>query len=90
MSSKPKKKHINLERNTHWWRNKQYIDFDYIDQLSESEKAWLDKFVREYYLAMFDERGNLHKYGMKQECRKAANARAKCAMSNKLVKKLEE
>lgn len=26
-----------------------FVDFDYIDQLSEAEKEWLNQFSREYY-----------------------------------------
>lgn len=28
---------------------REFIDFDYLDQLSEDEKMWLNQFVEEYY-----------------------------------------
>lgn len=41
---------------------REYIDFDYVDQLSEDEKKWLHKFVEEYYCGKVkkDDRSALH------------------------------
>lgn len=39
------------------------IDYDYVDKLSEAEKAWLNKFTEEYVNANFDRKNiknNLH------------------------------
>jgi len=32
---------------------REYVDFDYADQLSDADLAWLAAFSREYYLASF-------------------------------------
>jgi len=51
------------------------IDFDYVDKLSEEEKAWLNKFSEEYTNASFKKnkdgsfsRKNLHKGSLRNDC----------------------
>lgn len=55
------------------------IDYDYIDQLSEEEKAFLNKFTEEFVNASFNTknpRKNLHKTKkLRQECYNRNNAR---------------
>lgn len=36
---------------------KDLIDYDYLDQLSEKEKDWLNRFTEEYTNARFDHKG---------------------------------
>lgn len=61
----------------------EYLDYDYIDKLSEEEKAWLNNFTEEDLGASFNHKGKrLHK-GKKKE--KAIydrnNARNRCVYS---------
>lgn len=55
------------------------IDFDYIDQLSEDEKEWLNKFSEEYINANIDNKNpkrNLHKSKkLKKDCYDRNNSR---------------
>ncbi len=62
-----KKKYPNLKKQYNTKKRQDYIDQDYIDKLSDEEKAWLDKFNEEYVNAKFEKKGerytknNLHK-----------------------------
>lgn len=52
--------HPELNLRSRW----ELIDYDYIDKLSETDKAWLNKFTDEYVNANFDRKNlknNLHK-----------------------------
>lgn len=53
------------------------IDFDYIDKLSDKEKAWLNNFVEEYNSADFRHKGKkLHSTKKaKRDCYNRNNAR---------------
>lgn len=55
------------------------IDYDYLDQLSEKDKAWLNKFTEEYVNANLNRknpRKNLHKTKkLKQDCDRRNNLR---------------
>lgn len=48
MSKRSKAKYPNLDRKLNLKRRQELCDFDYLDKLSEDEKAWLDKFMGEY------------------------------------------
>lgn len=46
---------------TNYRRNiKDFLDFDYVNKLSEEELDYLEKFAKEYYGAKFDRTNNLH------------------------------
>lgn len=55
------------------------IDYDYVDKLSEKDKAWLNKFTAEYVNADLDRKNfdnNLHNtLELKQDCDKRNNDR---------------
>lgn len=57
-------------------------DYDYLDKLSEKEKAWLNKFTKEYVNTEFDlkkKRSNLHKSDkLRKDCYNRNNARNRC------------
>ena len=53
MSKRSKNKYPNLQKNLNLKRRQELIDFDYIDQLSDEEKEWLNKFMGEYMCASF-------------------------------------
>lgn len=46
-------KHLGLKKSTHRKHVRDYVDQDYINQLSEEEKAWLNLFNNEYYKSFF-------------------------------------
>lgn len=55
------------------------IDYDYVDQLSDEEKEWLNKFTEEYVNANLDSKNskkNLHKSKkLKKDCYDRNNSR---------------
>ena len=55
------------------------IDYDYVNELSEEEKTWLNKFTEEYTNASLDSQNlekNLHNTKeLKQDCYRRNNAR---------------
>lgn len=56
------------------------LDIDYVDQLSESEKAWLNSFLEETVITNFQHKGKKH-YKTKKEQRQfynSNNARNRC------------
>lgn len=56
----------------------QWLDFDYLDKLTDKEKAWLSQFCSEYYSADFrtKDRSPLHKSKKKKrEIYNSNNAR---------------
>jgi hypothetical protein len=57
-------------------------DYDYLDKLSEQEKAWLNKFTKEYVNADLDSKKasrNLHRTKeLKKDCYDRNNARNRC------------
>lgn len=69
----------------------EYLDYDYLDQLNEKEKDWLNKFTEEYLNDSFkhDETDiqSYEKYG--KDCNDMNNARNRClygALKNKANK----
>jgi hypothetical protein len=60
-------------------------DQDYIDKLSEKEKAWLDKFMGEWANAALDVNNlnrNLHNTKeLKKDCQDRNNARNRCILT---------
>lgn len=54
---------------------REYLDADYINQLSEKEKVFLDKFNREYYTADFRHEKPLHKKRQRKEIYRNNNKR---------------
>lgn len=66
------------------------IDFDYINQLSDKEKEFLNSFTEEYYIANFNHDGKkLHKTKeQRREVYRANNASNRCTMSLSGVKTL--
>lgn len=57
-------------------------DYDYLDQLTEQEKAWLNKFTKEYVNADLDTKRkskNLHRSDrLRKDCYDRNNARNRC------------
>lgn len=69
----------------------EYLDYDYLDQLNDEDKAWLNKFTEEYLNASFEKDGTdiqpYEKYGKDSNDRN--NARNRClygALKNKADK----
>ena len=60
----------------------EYLDQDYIEELSEQEKDWLNKFNEEYYGASLDYKqldNNFHNNErLKKDCTDRNNARNRC------------
>ena len=60
-------------------------DYDYLDELSEKEKAWLNKFTKEYVNADLNTKKksrNLHKTErLKKDCYDRNNARNRCILT---------
>lgn len=62
-----------------------FMDYDYLDKLTEEELQFLDKFSREYYNANFtkNDRKNLHKGKLKKrEIYRTDNARRRDVWAN--------
>jgi hypothetical protein len=59
-----------------------FVDFDYLDQLNEEELEWLHKFAREFYDDRFLPDGeNLHDKEMRQSCHRISHARRRDAFN---------
>lgn len=56
-SRRDKAKHPNLQPKFSPRIRQEFIDYDYIDKLSEKDKDWLDKFTGEYHGASFKHDG---------------------------------
>ncbi len=58
-------------------KSRDFNDFDYVDKLSPTEKAWLDKFAREYYQNQFtNTRKDKHaRQEQRRQCYGTENAR---------------
>lgn len=63
----------------------EYLDYDYVDQLPDEMKAFLNKFTEEYYGAALDVNNlenNLHNtQELKKDCQDRNNARNRCIYS---------
>lgn len=58
------------------------IDMDYVKQLSEKERVWLDQFVHEYHLASFKKgKRAIHKKAQRREIYGRNNASNRCITS---------
>jgi hypothetical protein len=60
-SARSKVKNAALNPNYSPRIRREYLDFDYLDQLSDKDKEFLNKFVEEELNASFKKRGNLNK-----------------------------
>lgn len=73
------KKYPNLSKGVNLKSRQNLLDYDYISQLSEKEKKWLDKFSKEYINASLDSKNlekNLHNsQKLKKDCYDRNNAR---------------
>jgi len=73
------RKYPNLEAEYNLKTRSDLIDYDYINQLSSKDKAWLDKFTKEYVNASLDSRNpkkNLHNTPeLKKDCYDRNNSR---------------
>jgi hypothetical protein len=67
----------NLQKKFHNLNVHEFLDYDYIGQLSTEEKKWFDKFNEEYYRAYFNKKTNkhVHKKAQRKEVYSANNAR---------------
>jgi hypothetical protein len=61
------------------------IDYDYINKLSDKDKAWLNKFTEEFINARVDSKNlkkNLHNTeALKKDCYDRNNARNRCILT---------
>ena len=61
------------------------LDFDYVDQLSDKDKEWLNKFAEEYVNANIDTKNpkkNLHRTkALKKDCYDRNNSRNRCILT---------
>jgi hypothetical protein len=53
-SKKGKAQKSSLKKKNYTSPNQIYIDYDYVDDLSDEEKEWLGRFTREYYGGSFE------------------------------------
>lgn len=53
MSKKRRKKAAGCFPQCHYQHAREYVDFDYIDKLSDGEAAWLAAFADNYYSGRF-------------------------------------
>lgn len=67
--------------NYHYNYNREFVDYDYVDELTEEEAEWLSNFSDNYYGARFkaDDSKNVDKN--RAACYKAARQRRRCFMS---------
>lgn len=71
------KPHLNLKTRADW------LDMDYLDQLNDKEKAWLNAFVEEEINAKFNHSGKKFNKSKKNKRRiySANNARNRCVFT---------
>lgn len=72
-----KKKLYNISPKTVRPSLREYVDFDYINKLSDEEKAWLDEFSRGYYMADLKKSTIFTDPEEKKELFRANNARTR-------------
>lgn len=84
-----KTKYPALQRKSNPKSRRDLIDMDYLDQLSEKELIWFNKFMNEYNGAKLDYKNlkkNLHRTKkLKKDCTDKNNARNRC-LYNKGIK----
>lgn len=75
-------KNPNLNTNYNSRTKREYIDMDYVKDLSEEDKEWLNQFIGEYYAADMDFdnlENNFHSTEkLKKDCTDRNNARNRC------------
>lgn len=78
-------KYPGLNPNYNSKAKQEYLDYDYISKLSDTDKAFLNKFTEEFYGAALDVRNldnNLHNtVELKTDCQHRNNARNRCIYS---------
>lgn len=97
-TKKPKKKRVKknrraqskfpaLEKKYNLLSRQDLLDFDYLNQLNDKEKAWLNKFVEEEVNASFRHSRPLNKTKKdRQRCYNANNSRNRCILTkNKIL-----
>ncbi len=80
-------KHRGLKQRSHRKPARGFVDFDYLDKLTEEEMRWLEKFSQEYYRAYFKNDGtDFHppKTAERTECYGANNARNRDMWSKRI------
>lgn len=78
MKRRKKDKLAGLKPGSHRRGSRDFVDFDYVEELTDDEKVWLEKFAQEYYRAYFEnDGGDLHpeKSPERKICYDANNAR---------------
>lgn len=86
------KKRWGLEVRTYAKNIQHYVDMDYIDELSEEEKDWLNIFSEEYYGNTFREKKKSLNKNKKarQDCYNRYNARQRDISNQRIKSSLDE
>lgn len=82
-AKRKKAKNSSLDPKYHNLAIHEYLDYDYVKELGDKEKEWLNKFSEEYYRAYFnsDAPKHLHKKKHRKEIYGSNNARNRCIVS---------
>lgn len=76
-SKRSQTKYASLQKKFHNLNVHEYLDYDYVTQLTDKEKEFLNKFSEEYYRAYFkkDAKKHLHKKKDRKSVYASNNAR---------------